>query len=308
MFSVLYAGICGPIFYSLGVVTLYFCRFRKPVEIGLALVGMVMYVSFPAGTVVYTIEGVAHPDYSETVGLLPIYLSVATSAVCCSMLVCYLAWQRVRHAGPVTARSAAGRSWPAPAGEVNEPSPTDREGPTEQPLSGSGGVSPAAAVQAESGEVQDESANSRARRRLESSAVRADALEHVDPNGGQPAAAQSPPGAQRVASQQPGRKPGAFLRLLPERLGTDLIYIKSEDHYLEVHTAVGSSLVKMRFSDAVAELGDRGMQVHRSYWVATSHVTRSVRNGKRTLLRLTGDHTVPVSVTHLPAVRAALAR
>ena len=56
VFSVLYAGICGPIFYSLGVVTLYFCRFRKPVEIGLALVGMVMYVSFPAGTVVYTIE------------------------------------------------------------------------------------------------------------------------------------------------------------------------------------------------------------------------------------------------------------
>ena len=56
------------------------------------------------------------------------------------------------------------------------------------------------------------------------------------------------------------------------------------------------------------ELGDRGMQVHRSYWVATSHVTRSVRSGKRTILRLTGDHKVPVSVTHRPAVRAALGR
>ena len=50
------------------------------------------------------------------------------------------------------------------------------------------------------------------------------------------------------------------------------------------------------------------MQVHRSYWVATRHVTRSVRSGKRTLLRLTGDHKVPVSVTHMPAVRALLRR
>ena len=91
-------------------------------------------------------------------------------------------------------------------------------------------------------------------------------------------------------------------------MGTDLIYIKSEDHYLEVHTTIGSSLVKMRFSDAVAELGERGIQIHRSYWVATSHVTRSVRSGKRTVLRLTGDHKVPVSVTHLLAVRAILAR
>ena len=112
---------------------------------------------------------------------------------------------------------------------------------------------------------------------------------------------------QPAASSTTGGR-GTLLNLLPDRLGTDLVYIKSEDHYLEVHTTVGSSLIKMRFSDAVAELGDRGIQVHRSYWVATRHVTRSVRNGKRTLLRLTGDHKVPVSVTHMPAVRALLAR
>ena len=51
-----------------------------------------------------------------------------------------------------------------------------------------------------------------------------------------------------VATPRPGRQPRALLRLLPESLGTDLIYIKSEDHYLEVHTTVGSSLIKMRFS------------------------------------------------------------
>ena len=110
MSSALYAGICAPIFYSLGVVTAYLCRFRKPFEMIIALAGMSMYVAFPLGTAVYTIEGFAHPDYSEAIGLLPIYLSVATSAVACSILMSYLAWQRVWHAAPVTARSDPDRA------------------------------------------------------------------------------------------------------------------------------------------------------------------------------------------------------
>ena len=113
---------------------------------------------------------------------------------------------------------------------------------------------------------------------------------------------------RQLVAQHSGEQPGVLVRLLPDRLGTDLVYIKSEDHYLEVHTTVGSSLIKMRFSDAVAELGDSGMQVHRSYWVARRHVSRSFRSGKRTLLRLTGDHKVPVSASHLPTVRASLRR
>ena len=209
----------------------------------IGLAGMSMYVAFPLGIAVYTIESFVHPDYSEAIGLLPIYLSVATSAVACSILMSYLTWQRIRHAAPVTARSDTDRS-----------------------------------------------------------------LATAHPNGDGPVAELIPSVAQRVAIPRPGRQPRALLRLLPQGLGTDLIYIKSEDHYLEVRTTVGSSLIKMRFSDAVAELGDRRVQVHRSYWVANGHVARSVRSGKRTLLRLTGDHKVPVSVTYLPAVRAMLAR
>ena len=48
VFSALYAGICAPIFYSLGVLTAYFCRFRKPVEMIIGLAGMSMYVAFPS--------------------------------------------------------------------------------------------------------------------------------------------------------------------------------------------------------------------------------------------------------------------
>ena len=92
----------------------------------------------------------------------------------------------------------------------------------------------------------------------------------------------------------------------PRKLGTDLIYLKSEDHYVEVHTSVGSTLIKMRFADAVAELGEYGIQVHRSYWVATRHVRRLVKSGKRRMVRLNGGHELPVSASYLSVVRAAV--
>ena len=61
-----------------------------------------------------------------------------------------------------------------------------------------------------------------------------------------------------------------------------------------------------RFADAVAELGDQGMQVHRSYWVARRHVVGIERRTERTVLLLTGGEVVPVSRTYLAAVREAL--
>ena len=101
--------------------------------------------------------------------------------------------------------------------------------------------------------------------------------------------------------------PGArFLDRLPEKLGRDLIYLKTADHYVEAFTTAGSTLVLMRFVDAVAELdGAGGMRVHRSYWVARRHVAGTARRRGRTTLRLTGGHEVPVSRTYLAGVRAA---
>ena len=105
----------------------------------------------------------------------------------------------------------------------------------------------------------------------------------------------------------PGPAPGArFLDRLPERLGRDLVYLKTADHYVEAVTTAGSTLVLMRFVDAVAELdGAGGLRVHRSYWVARQHVEGAARRDGRTTLRLTGGHEVPVSRTYMAAVRAA---
>ncbi len=97
-----------------------------------------------------------------------------------------------------------------------------------------------------------------------------------------------------------------FLDRLPTDLGRDLIYIKMADHYVEVFTTTGSTLVLMRFADAISELrGTDGLRVHRSYWVARAHVAETARDKGRTVLRLTNGHRVPVSRSYIAKVRAA---
>lgn len=100
--------------------------------------------------------------------------------------------------------------------------------------------------------------------------------------------------------------PPRFLDRLPPELGRDLVYLKMADHYVEAFTTAGSTLILMRFADAIAELdGMDGLRVHRSYWVARRHVAGTARRAGRTTLRLTGDHLVPVSRGRLAEVRAA---
>lgn len=95
-----------------------------------------------------------------------------------------------------------------------------------------------------------------------------------------------------------------FLRRIPPKLGTELLCIATEDHYLRIVTDRGSDLILFRFSDALAELRPMpGQQVHRSYWVAERAVASVEQDGNRTFLVLTNGVKVPVSQTFLPAIR-----
>ena len=130
-----------------------------------------------------------------------------------------------------------------------------------------------------------------------------------------PEARQEISAAQRERTLEPRESPAArheggpqarFLDRLPVALGRDVVYLKVRSHYVNVVTSAGSGALLMRFADAVAELGDQGMQVHRSYWVARRHVVGIERRTERTVLLLTGGEVVPVSRTYLAAVREAL--
>jgi len=130
-----------------------------------------------------------------------------------------------------------------------------------------------------------------------------------------PEARQEAGGAQRRESDAPQSPPDTgqdtvhrvrFLDRLPAALGRDVVYLKVRSHYVHVVTTAGSKALLMRFADAVAELADLGMQVHRSYWVARRHVVGMERRAERTVLLLSSGEEVPVSRTYLAAVREAL--
>ena len=97
-----------------------------------------------------------------------------------------------------------------------------------------------------------------------------------------------------------------FLERIPKRIAGDLMCLRTEDHYLRIHTTAGSDLILFRLKDALAELdGANGMQVHRSYWVARDAIEAPAGKGRKTVLILKNGLRVPVSESFLPAVREA---
>jgi hypothetical protein len=109
-----------------------------------------------------------------------------------------------------------------------------------------------------------------------------------------------------VATPPVDPKPIAILDRLELARRGPLISMSMQDHYAEIVTTKGSSLILIRLSDAIREVGDTpGMQVHRSHWVATSHVRAARREGDRAVLTLSDGREIPVSRTYVKAVKAA---
>ena len=97
-----------------------------------------------------------------------------------------------------------------------------------------------------------------------------------------------------------------FLRRIPAKLGTELLWLSAEDHYIRVTTPLGSDLILCRLSDAIAELGaEAGQRVHRSHWVARGAVKAAERKDGKTALLLTNGDSVPVSQSYVPALKVA---
>lgn len=98
----------------------------------------------------------------------------------------------------------------------------------------------------------------------------------------------------------------ALLQRLPRQQRGRLLHIAVSDHYVDVTTDRGTTLVLMRFSDAIREAApEPGLQVHRSHWVALSAVRRSLRHEGKLSLELENGRLVPVSRTFVGAARAA---
>jgi len=100
------------------------------------------------------------------------------------------------------------------------------------------------------------------------------------------------------------RTPDGHSLALPIPLqGACIEAIRAEDHYVRVYTDKGSTLLRMRFCDALAAISHLdGVRAHRSWWVARDSILSLGRPEGRTTLTLSNGLRVPVS----RACRAAL--
>lgn len=96
-----------------------------------------------------------------------------------------------------------------------------------------------------------------------------------------------------------------FQRRLPYALRAPLVRIEAQDHYLNVVSKKGSTLILMRLGDAIAELSGQGLQVHRSHWIALDGVTKPLRTKGRDVLVMSDGAEVPVSRSFRAAAQEA---
>lgn len=107
-------------------------------------------------------------------------------------------------------------------------------------------------------------------------------------------------------SASPETRAPALLQRLPVEKRGALVALSATDHYVEVITENGRELVLMRLADAIAETAPiRGMQVHRSHWIALEQVRGVERRGEGALLYMGKGLEIPVSRRHMSTIRAA---
>lgn len=264
LFGGLCAVICWPISHSMISTLLHFVRRMRTFQILTIWAASILFIAMPCAAVGYAIIGLFGLN---DVPFPRTYLHFGVGLAACNAVLMYTAClnARLRH----TAEAALSE-----VGTVPESSAEDFLDTSHRLVEpGTSGPGDPAATAAD--------ASSRA---------------SGDEDTGQEGPSVVSPGA----SEQPTR----FLDRLPEKLGRDVIHLNVGGHYVNVATTEGSSVILMRFADAVTELGDMGMQVHRSYWVAHRHITGVFRRDERTMVRVTGGTELPVSRTYLAAVRA----
>lgn len=110
-----------------------------------------------------------------------------------------------------------------------------------------------------------------------------------------------------AAAPAPGASgsPAILDRLPLDKRGA-LVALSVEDHYVRVRTTGGEEMLLMRLSDAIRETApEPGLRVHRSHWVATAQVAGARRDGDRAILAMRSGGDIPVSRSHIRAVKDA---
>jgi len=86
-----------------------------------------------------------------------------------------------------------------------------------------------------------------------------------------------------------------FISRLPESLGTNVIAISSDLHYLHVYTDLGRCMILGSLQQAADSMGEAGLRVHRAHWVARRAIVKIIKNGHQWCCLLSNDLKIPIS-------------
>ncbi|MFO7287695.1 MAG: LytTR family DNA-binding domain-containing protein [Gammaproteobacteria bacterium] len=86
-----------------------------------------------------------------------------------------------------------------------------------------------------------------------------------------------------------------FLSRLPESLGTNVIAISSDLHYLHVYTDLGHCMILGSLQQAADAMGEAGFRVHRAHWVAKRAIVKIVKKGNQWYCLLSTGLKIPIS-------------
>lgn len=84
-----------------------------------------------------------------------------------------------------------------------------------------------------------------------------------------------------------------------------VLWVRADDHYLEVATAAGRRFLRGRMKDALRRLGSaEGLQPHRSWWVARSEITGVRRQGRDYVIETSNGVDIPVARPRASVLKA----
>jgi hypothetical protein len=94
-----------------------------------------------------------------------------------------------------------------------------------------------------------------------------------------------------------------FWNLIPEELGSNILLVQSELHYLSVTTDLGKTLILHSLKNALPYLEELdGIQTHRSVWVARCAIKSIKKVGRQGRADLLNGESVPVSRNRVSTV------
>lgn len=279
--------------YSCGVLVLCLMKFRSKYQILAVLAVTALAVAAPCTAIIYAGYSLFHGGRAPGDSIIELYAVNAINLLWAAILTFYVLMLRIVRRDLPALRENSAPAQPEPHEEhVSRDIPRSPRLTPELAVpaadsrfrgKGEGDVAGRA-----SPAVVDDPARSADAHRPHADASSDDAVDEKDPR-------------QRVHIRPVEAK--RLLECLPDTVGQDVVYMHVSGHYLEVVTTAGSVVVPMRLADAVDAFADRGMQVHRSYWVAHHHSRRLVRRDHRMVLCLADGSEIPVSRPFLPAVR-----